>query len=448
MRKISQRALVRIITFTTALVISLGCLWGIAEAKNQGYQQEAENTYLRSIEDLYTSLTNISSTLTKGVYCSSPAMLSTLSSKLWREASLAKVHLSELPINYFKLENTYKFLSQVGDYAISLARQSAEDANLSEEEIENLRTLNQYCNELLVEVRIIEQAVTGGSIDISRIQSDLSNMEGESDAPSITDGFEDFEEGYSSFPTLIYDGPFSDHILQQEARMLEGQETITREQARKIAAIAMNVDISFLEDGFDEEGKMPSYGFQTEDKAVRITKAGGFISYYVSSRSPQETTLSVEEAQVRAEEYLLHIGATEMVPTYYEIGNNTVIFNFAYKANDIIYYPDLIKVSVALDNGEVLGCNQRGYLMNHHIREFSSTMISLEEAQSHIASNLTIQKAALAVIPTSGSNEVLTYEFQCTGYDDQQILMYINVETGEEEEILILLISDEGTLTI
>ena len=32
--------------------------------------------------------------------------------------------------------------------------------------------------------------------------------------------------------------------------------------------------------------------------------------------------------------------------------------------------------------------------------------------------------------------------------DDREFLIYINVETGKEEDILVILNSDEGTLTM
>ena len=43
-------------------------------------------------------------------------------------------------------------------------------------------------------------------------------------------------------------------------------------------------------------------------------------------------------------------------------------------------YPDLIKVKVALDNGEVLGMETTGYLNNHTQRDTSKVKISAEKS--------------------------------------------------------------------
>lgn len=64
--------------------------------------------------------------------------------------------------------------------------------------------------------------------------------------------------------------------------------------------------------------------------------------------------------------------------------------------------------------------------------------------------SLTVLSERLALIPTSGQNEVLTYEFQTRageGDDAQKILVYVNASTGAEEQILLLLETPEGTMT-
>lgn len=446
--KLSRRAWVRIITFLVALIVTLAALWGTAAKKNSDYQQKIEYTYLRAMNDLYLSLTNISSTLTKGMYCGSSDMLTSLSSKLWREAGFAKVSLSELPIDYFKLRNTYKFLSQVGDYSVSLAKKSADGQELTDEEYNNLQTLNQFCNDLLTQVLILEQAIQDGGIDLTKVQSELQTISGEDSSPSISDGFEEFEEGFSAFPTLIYDGPFSDHIMNREPAMLQGQTVIQREDARKIAAVAAGISPSELKDSNDEEGNMPSYGFTADNVDVSVTKNGGFVTYYLSYRNVEETKLTVDEGLKKAQEYLTKLGISSVKETYYEIEDHVLTVNFAHEENGVTVYTDLVKVAVAMDNGEILSFNQRGYLTNHHERQLASPSISQEQAQQKLSRMLTVEQVQLSIIPSAGQNEVYAYEFLCSGQDGQKVLVYINAETGAEEQILILLINENGTLTI
>ena len=63
------------------------------------------------------------------------------------------------------------------------------------------------------------------------------------------------------------------------------------------------------------------------------------------------------------------------------ICSNTIIINYAYNDNGITVYPDLIKVKLALDNGEILGLESSGYLNSHKIRTHFEPQITLEKAK-------------------------------------------------------------------
>ncbi len=58
-----------------------------------------------------------------------------------------------------------------------------------------------------------------------------------------------------------------------------------------------------------------------------------------------------------------------MKTTYYENIDNVLTVNFAYNDLDVCCYTDLIKVSVAMDDGEILGFDAKGFLVNHYDRD-------------------------------------------------------------------------------
>ena len=53
----------------------------------------------------------------------------------------------------------------------------------------------------------------------------------------------------------------------------------------------------------------------------------------------------------------------------------------------------------------------------------------------------------LALIPTKSGSEVLCYEFVIKGNEDKDIIIFINANTGDQEDVLILLKTDGGSLT-
>ena len=121
--------------------------------------------------------------------------------------------------------------------------------------------------------------------------------------------------------------------------------------------------------------------------------------------------------------------------------------NYAYFQDGTTMYPDLIKVKIALDNGEIVGFESLGYIMCHRDREIPQTIISEQEAREKAGTHLSVDTVSKAYIPLDSKREVFCYELKGT-LGKNNFLIYINAETGREEKILMLLESDKGILTI
>ena len=125
----------------------------------------------------------------------------------------------------------------------------------------------------------------------------------------------------------------------------------------------------------------------------------------------------------------------------------TVTVNYAYEQNGIVVYPDLIKLKIALDNGEILGIETSGYLNSHEERNVQDINISMDEAKKTLNPKLEIMSEGMAIIPTKWKTEILCYEFKGK-VDDTEFLVYVNAGTGKEENILVILDTPNGTLTM
>ena len=401
----TRRGNIRKWSFIIALVLTLG----IMDIKYLYERNEAEEklgyVYSKSIEDLANNVENIKTELNKGMYTADEAMLSKLANNLWTHASSAKANLASLPIDELNLENTYKFLSQVGAYSLSLSERCAEGMELSEDEYTNLQSLYEYSKNLSSSMWALEQELSMGLVDFSDTQVENSN------SVAVDSGFEDFEDSFSEYPTLIYDGPYSDHILNKEPQLIKGKELISKEsaldKAKKITGS------NELEDDGNEGGKMPSYTFTDGYNTIAITQNGGLASYLIRDRSVDSIKMSLGDAQKIALEFVNGLGFDEVKMTYYETVYNTCTINFAGVQDGVVLYTDLIKVSVALDNGEILGFDARGYITNHTERSFDKSEITVEEAQKNLSPLLKVNEVNEVLIPSDGENEVLCYEFSC-----------------------------------
>ena len=169
--------------------------------------------------------------------------------------------------------------------------------------------------------------------------------------------------------------------------------------------------------------------------------------YYNSNREVEVEAISQEEANEKGKQFLTSKGFTNMKETYYLKQEGIVTINYAYSQDGVIIYPDLIKVKVALDNGEVLGIETSGYLNNHEERNLPEIKISKDEAKKTLNKDLQIESEGLAIIPTEWQSEIYCYEFKGK-VDDSEFLVYINCENGREEDILVIKDTPNGTLTI
>ena len=406
-----------------------------------------KNNYIRAVEELSTAADNIRNTLQKELYAGTADMHSKLSQQLWRDSSAAKAALSQLPTQTKQLENTYKFLSQVGNYSLSLGEKLRENKQLSSEEYDKLSQLYEFSKQLCDDMWQLEADVSSGKAELANAGNAPSS---ENEPPAVTEGFEDFEEGFDSYPTLVYDGPFSDHILEKVPLMTKSAPEISREKALMRAASALGVSEDVLSEMIEEGGKMPSFIFSDKDgsAACAVTKRGGYVSYFLKNREVLTESIGKDQALEKAQMCLENLGIGNMEVTYYENINHILTVNFAYNDGGVCCYTDLIKVSVAMDSGEVIGLDARGYLVNHCQRDLTRERKSILDIQKQVSPKLKVLSRGVAVIPSDAQEEKLCYEFKCEAENGTHVLVYFNAVTGKEEQILILYESESGTLTM
>ncbi len=442
---VSRRGLVRLISFFIFAVAILAAADLMYMQKIKRLENAVQAGYSSAVEGLAQSADTISTVLTKGRYASSPSMMSRLSGELMASSMQAKTALESLPVAGMSIDNLEKFLSQVGNYATSLSRRATAGESLSDEDRANVASLSECADRLSEELWSLRMKMVTSDQSVEEIFEGV-----DSDVGSfLADGVSGIEDGLKEMPKLIYDGPFSDHILERVPLMTKDANPVSEDEAREKAAKALGVDsYRVLTSEAGEEGKMPAYCFYSEGGRCAVSKNGGYIIYCIKQRNVRDSALSAEEATEYAEEYLKNLGIENMEKTYFECFNGVCTINYAYRDGDVICYTDLIKVAVALDNGEILGYDARGFLVNHHERKFDEPKITEDEAVGNISKSLEPQGCGLAVIPTDSVKEKLCYEVKCRTENGRDVLIYVNAETGDEEEILLLLITEAGQLTV
>ena len=446
---ISKRIIVRIAAFTAAAAILLAAAGVCGYRLMARYKNTVEGKYQMALNDLADYTSNIRTTLEKSIYANTRAQQQPTFAKLMTMSEGAKSALSQLPMSSAQATAVQKYFAQVGDYSFYALTKLAKNGSLTDGERNTLKTLYRYACDLDLSVGDMAAAYADGSVTIGEpmtLRGNLNSLGSETEL-ALDGGFREMNDGFADYPTMIYDGPFSDNVTNRKSVFLKGMRDVTEDQARTAAASFLHIDKEKLEYTGDTKGNMPTYDFSTGSGYITVTKKGGYIDNYQSGEEFQSSTLSCSDAIDEAKKRLSLVFGEDFTESYYTVSDNICTVNLAYTENKIVCYNDLVKVSVSLQTGEIVGWCATGYLMSHTQRDLKPPKISESTAQQSLSPELKVRSCRTAVVPTKGASEVLTYEFTCEA-GNETLLVYIDCETALEEQMYIVMKSDSGVLVM
>ncbi|AGL03871.1 germination protein YpeB [Desulfoscipio gibsoniae] len=435
--------------------------WGYQEHNSKlALQTAVNNNYQRAFYNLADHVQTMEVLLGKSLVLAGPEKNVQFFDEIWQQSNQALDSLTQLPVGDAILGRTAKFITQLGDYSNTLARQVAEGKPLTREQWDTVNRLYEQSSSLNKELNKIHNSIADGTLNLYELAISSSNRLAREGQKLASGNFQTMDRQMQAYPTLIYDGPFSDHMEQGRARGVTGKN-VTQAKARSIA-------MQYFDNPGDEnvlaqvtgevKGNIRAYRVEIarrqggavvgEPTVADVSVQGGHLIWMVTPRNVAEAVWSIDRARSRAEDYLRDHGYENTQISYHQRNDNTVTFNYALKQDDIIIYPDLVKVTVALDNGQVVAMDARGYLMSHHKRNLDKPKLTEREARVMVSERLKIDGTGrLAVIPVGVEKEILTWEFRGT-QGGETYLVYINALTGDEENVLRLVNTDDGELTL
>ena len=434
------------------LIVFVGITGYYALKLKEAYNNQTQNNYTEAFSNLVNYVNNVENYLAKSLISKSSNNSAETLSQIWKDSNLALVYLSRISVQNEGLSQTAKFLNQVSNYSYSLSRKNIEGKELSQEDMNNLETLYKYSIGLEETLNRLSDELYNGELSWNTLNSSMDNKFAQSvDSINV---FSNIDSNLNEYEGLIYDGAYSDHVNKAEKVGLTGND-IDEESAKNIVNNFFEKEniINIELNGFLGEADIPIYDFSVslKDKAqkysIAISKKGGHVVQTSLDREVLKENISNQEAIEIGKNYLENKGFKNMKETYFVKQENVITVNYAYNDNGIIVYPDLIKVKMALDNGDILGIETEGYLNSHAVRKSVEPKISIDEARNKINPKLKIISEGRAIIPTEWKTEINCYEFKGK-VQDREFLVYINIETGEEEDILVILDTPGGVLTV
>ena len=435
MKKSSKIIIGVLIVLLVAATVTLAVLLSAYVKKTKRGEEEMGSLYERRYYETMTGLENVETKLSKVSVLTGQSVRRELLADVWKDCDVAVANLTQLGRDGEETETVTKFLNQVGDYAHYLMGKVSAGEPLSQTEKENVKRFRTLIQQLRSDLSAIgENAVSGDKISAETLR-DLSAVR-------------DAIKSYSSmdYPELIYDGPFSDGLNDRTAKSLQGKTSITEDQAaQKVIELfpsAQDVAVTGK-----TSGSIPCYVTEFTSENVRytlfLTENGGMVASlnaYSETSDPQKTD---EECLTEAKNFLASLGYDHMDSVWIYNNHSTIYVNFAFTQNDVVYYPDLIKVKISANDGRVLGLEAANYLYNHGERS-----IDFDETAEHtirVSDDLTVTGTRYCVIPTEWNEEVYCKEIRGTA-DNAAYYLYYDLSTGEEIRALVVVDADGSKL--
>lgn len=424
-------------------------------------KSETTDTNNRNMYEIITSVNNIDVLVTKLKITKTNEYNLPVISKIMAEASRAKDNLSALPVNQSALGNVSKFFTQVISYSETLI---AKEANLTSEDYKNIDKIGEIADNLNETLSKIYIKLTEGSIKWDEVEKVAKDELSKDKEELKLEGINNIASVLEDYEGLIYDGAFSEHIISNKAKNLIGKDVTVEQAVEKVKECVKQLgnkeeyEIKDIKYNGEINGNIPLYDFNVKairnnnakeeiEIDVQITKQDGKLLLILSDRAVTEKKLEIEECKDIGDEYLKALGLENFDPTYYLMTDNMLTVNYAAVQDGILLYPDLIKVKIAMDNGDICSVECSGYIYNHTLRTKLEVSITEKEAKQKINKDVDIISVRLAVIPKESKEEVLTYEIKGK-IDEKDVLIYINAKNGKEENVLLILETPGGILTM
>ncbi len=344
------------------------------------------------------------------------------------DSELMESALERIPVDPVTGTDISAFVNKTGAYCRTLLSGLAKGRPLTEREKNTVEYLYNVNAKLYGELNELAT-----HLDEGEFMDFIGGKEGE-----ISQKFGEMGQTSLQEPEETVDAPFSKEGNVGENR-LAAQEEISEQRAEELVKEYLN-GYHLSETRFTGETvaqQATCYNFVLTDESgneifAQITKNGGNLAFFDTYEECTEKNFDLDTCDSLAREFLTELGYDGVEAVWMSDAGMVADLTYVAVQNGVRIYPDLIRVRVCESKGRVVGLDAMGYLLNHTDRTPGGGM-SREEAQTKLAEGLVPYAAHLALIPVDGE-EVLAHEFACT-YGEEEYVVYLDAETGEEVQV-------------
>lgn len=409
----------------TAIVFALLFL-GVGYAAGQyflkqAYQRQVEAAYRRALSELATHFQELSLELGRARLAQSERQRSLIESNLRSLVYAAQSNLGELPLGEINLEGLCGLLADVYEQTYRYVQEEWEP-----EALEELYGQVQYVSGELASLLLHKQ-------DEFPWVSWQEYLSAAVAGPGVLRAFTAINDELVTLRSS----------LSARAPLSRGEitgETISPEQAVVAAQEFCRREGLHFQVTNESKGQIPTYTVEAKDEAghiiVEVSQKGGWVLWMMDSREVKASRLSEQEMVAGGRQFLEDRGFPPLHITDVQVLRNRATLTFVPNREGVLRYGESVKLQVSAEDGSILGFWGTAY---HTAQSRQGRVQAPQEeawaARDRLRYGLEVLDEKLALIPTDGQEEVLTRRVGVR-YGDEYYLIYLNAETGEEEQIV------------
>lgn len=411
-RSNAQKAMPWLIVTIVSLLVILTCvLIAYYQVYKSGKQNAniLEGVYTSSYYSMVDNVNNLAVDLSKySTLGTKQAKLNTMQDMMI-DCNYILAGLSVLPINEENVVAATKFFNQVNGVCQAYSQKLNKNESLTLEQ-------ELLFDKIALVVGQIKQnfnTQNEGMYDTSFNFVDASVFD-DTGMNELSAGMGNMTSDSIEYPAMIFDGPFSTALETKQVKGL-GVVEVSQQQATEYLKnkVYANRDVEVV---FEKEtdGDIATYDYDIKidgkNFSAQVSKLGGLLMTISGYAEGGDPIMSKEQAVELAKTFANNIGFDSMDVVWQEVNKNLVYVNLASVKNDVIMYPDLVKVKVDLTSQEIVGFEAVNYALNHIERnpEFLTTQ---DEAESLLGFDYNVLKISKTVIRLDTGKEISAYEF-------------------------------------
>lgn len=417
--------------------------WGYQEHQDKNsILIKAENNYQRAFHNLNNTIDNLEDELGKALAVQSRDMLAPCLANIWRLAYAAQSDLGQLPLTLTPFHKTDQFLARIGELTYEIGMRDLATEPLTDQEWQQLKKLHAQAESVQRELKSLQRKVMAQNLRWMDVELAVSSDDMEL-SKEILDGIETLDkqvEGYIETEWGAEDVKYTT-FGENKNKLLKGEKVSEQEAVKKLIQFMKIAHPQDVKVEKNEGSDIAAYHIRFDHPnrnsqiTAEVSEIGGHILWFLDSRDIEKSRIGLYDAQQIAEQYLKKRHIDSMTVVDAQQYDNMGIFEFVRVEDNVRIYPDLIRFKVALDNGDVIGYEAKGYVLNHQAeRKLTKPKLSAEEAKAKVNKNLKVEEMYLSLIELKAGEYQLCYELIGT-IDKETYRLFINADTGKEEKV-------------